>query len=65
MHCHIQGILYTEKGEKSHLNLEESDFNYVELMDAFREYKVRGLVVCESPNLEEDAMLLKKTFSSI
>ncbi|MFH1835587.1 MAG: TIM barrel protein [Methanobacteriota archaeon] len=65
MHCHIQGILYGEKGEKSHLNLTESDFNFQELMQAFKVYKVKGLIVCESPNLEEDAMLLKKTFQEL
>lgn len=65
MHCHVQGIEYTEKGEKTHLNLKESDFNYLELLEAFKEYKVKGLIVCESPNLEEDALLLKKTYESL
>lgn len=65
MHCHVQGIAYTEKGERSHMALEESDFNYVELLRAFREFKVKGLVVCESPNLEVDALLLKKTYENL
>ena len=65
MHCHVQGIEYTDKGEKTHLNLKESDFNYLELLEAFKEYKVKGLIVCESPNLEEDALLLKKTYESL
>ena len=65
MHCHVQGIEYTAKGEKTHLNLSDSDFNYVELMEAFKEFKVGGLIVCESPNLEEDALLLKKTYESL
>jgi len=65
MHCHVQGIEYTEKGEKTHLNLSDSDFNYEELLEAFKEYKVKGLVVCESPNLEEDALLLKKTYDKL
>lgn len=65
LHCHVQGILYTEKGEKSHLNLADSDFNYKELIKAFKDFKTKGLIVCESPNLEDDALLLKKTYSEI
>jgi deoxyribonuclease-4 len=64
MHCHISGIAYTEKGEKNHLVLRESDFNYADLMAAFREFGLMGLVICESPNLEEDALLLKSTFGN-
>ncbi|WP_276575027.1 hypothetical protein [Methanococcoides seepicolus] len=38
--------------------LRESDFNYADLMAAFRGFGLMGLVICESPKLEEDAMLL-------
>ncbi|MEL4305942.1 TIM barrel protein [Methanococcoides sp. LMO-2] len=62
MHCHVSGIEYGEKGEKNHLVLRESDYNYTDLMAAFREFGVKGLVICESPNLEEDALLLQDTF---
>lgn len=65
MHCHVQGIEYTEKGEKRHLNLEESDFHYHELLRAFVEFDAGGVVICESPNIEEDAMLLKRTYEQI
>ena len=63
MHCHISGIAYGEKGEKNHLVLQESDLNYSDMITAFREFHIKGLVICESPNLEDDALLLKKTFS--
>ncbi|AKB84284.1 TIM barrel protein [Methanococcoides methylutens] len=62
MHCHVSGIAYGEKGEKNHLVLRESDYNYTDLMAVFREFGVKGLVICESPNLEEDALLLQDTF---
>ncbi|MCD4822847.1 MAG: TIM barrel protein [Methanococcoides sp.] len=62
MHCHVSGIAYGEKGEKNHLVLRESDLNYIDLMAVFQEYDIKGLVICESPNLEEDALLLKSTF---
>lgn len=62
MHCHVSGIEYGSKGEKNHLVLRESDYNYTDLMAAFREFNMKGLVICESPNLEEDALLLQHTF---
>jgi len=62
MHCHVSGIEYTEKGERNHLILEESDMNYKDLMKVFKEFKACGTVICESPNLESDALLMKKTY---
>ncbi|MBM2832598.1 MAG: Xylose isomerase domain protein barrel [Dehalococcoidia bacterium] len=46
-----------------HLNLKESDFHYDELLRAMRDHRVGGMVICESPNLEEDALLLQKSYS--
>lgn len=63
MHIHISGIAYGGKGEIKHLNLNESDFNYVDLIKALKDYKVKGLVICESPDLEEDALLLQETYN--
>ena len=65
MHIHITGIAYGPKGEKNHLNLEESDLRYQELLKALKDFKVKGVVVSESPNIEGDAMLMKKTFEKL
>ncbi len=62
MHIHLSGINYGEKGEKNHLFLEDSDLNWQELLDVFKEYKIKGTIVCESPNIEKDAILMKKYF---
>ena len=64
-HAHIAGIEYGAKGEKKHLNLEESDFNYKDLLKAFKAFDVKGAVVCESPNIEDDAKLLKEYYLSL
>lgn len=64
-HAHIAGIDYGEKGEKKHLFLEESDMNYKDLLKAFKQFNVKGVVVCESPNIEDDAVLLKDYYSSL
>lgn len=65
MHIHVSGIAYGKKGEIKHLNLKESDFQYVEFLRALRDYGVRGLVICESPSLEEDALLLQATYNTL
>jgi deoxyribonuclease-4 len=64
-HAHIAGIEYSAKGEKKHLNLEESDFNYKDLLKAFKAFDVKGAVICESPNIELDAKLLKDWYTSL
>lgn len=61
-HAHVAGIEYGEKGEKKHLNLEESDFNYKDLLKAFKTFDVKGVIVCESPNIEDDTKLLKEYY---
>ncbi len=65
LHMHVSGINYTAKGERNHLVLKESDLEYVALMRALREFEVGGWLVCESPNLEDDARLLKDTWSAV
>ena len=58
-HFHIAGIAYGGRGERKHLNLKESDLKYDELLKALADSRAGGLVICESPNREEDALLLK------
>jgi Endonuclease IV len=65
MHMHVSGIEYSEKGERNHLNLDDSDLEYAELMRALKDFKVKGLLICESPDNEGDALLLKRTFESL
>ncbi len=64
-HAHLAGIEYTKKGEKCHLNLEDSDMNYKDLLKALKEFNVKGALVCESPNIETDAKLLKDYYMSL
>ena len=64
-HAHLAGIEYTKKGEKCHLNLEDSDMNYKDLLKALKQFGVKGALVCESPNIEGDAKLLKDYYLSL
>ena len=62
MHIHMSGIEYTEKGEKRHLPLRESDMRWQDLLRVLKEFRVKGVVISESPNIEEDAILMKNFF---
>jgi deoxyribonuclease-4 len=64
VHIHIAGIHYGDKGEIKHLNLGEGDFRYDEWLEVLRDLGVEGLVICESPNLEEDALMLKNLYDA-
>ena len=65
MHMHFSGIEYGDKGEIKHLNLEESDFKYKELAKALKDYSIEGVIISESPNIEGDAMLLKRIYNEV
>lgn len=64
VHVHIAGIQYGDKGEIRHLNLEETAFRTEEWLQVLRDLGVEGTIVCESPNLEGDAVLLKKLYGA-
>jgi len=63
MHMHLSGIAYSEKGERHHLNLHESDFPWRDLVSTLVKRKVSGTVISESPNIEKDALLLKTLYA--
>ncbi len=65
MHIHMGGINYTEKGEKNHLPLLDSDFNYVGCLKALKDFNVKGCVILEGPLVENDALLLKNTYEKL
>ena len=65
MHFHCSGIKYSKAGELAHLNLQESDFNYRDFLKALKDTGVKGMVICESPDLEGDARLLQRTYQEL
>jgi len=65
MHIHLSGIAYGPKGEREHLVLAEADLNYAAVLQALKDAGAHGVVVCESPNLEEDALVLQKTYRQL
>ena len=53
------------KGDLKHLNLEKSKFNWKDLMKALKDMDCRGYVICNSPNLEVDAAMLKQYYVAL
>lgn len=65
MHIHVSGMLYGKHGEIKHLNLNESSFNYKDLLKVLKEFNVYGVLISESPNLEDDALLMLSMYRTI
>lgn len=67
MNMHMSGIAFSEKGEKNHLVLQDpkNTFPYQWVLECLHDYKVQGTVICESPNIETDALLLQHYFGSL
>ncbi|MGC8969796.1 MAG: TIM barrel protein [Conexivisphaera sp.] len=64
-HAHISGMEYGPRGERRHLPLEESEFRWRDALSALREFNPRGAIICESPLLEDDALLMKKYYEGL
>ena len=65
LHIHMSGIQYSEKGEREHLPIAESDFNLPALFEALHERGCSGRILCESPEMENDALLMQKEWQKI
>ncbi len=65
LHCHLSGIEYGPKGEKNHLILEEADLDLEALLRALKDFGCAGRILCESPIMEEDALLMMKVWKDI
>ena len=65
LHIHLSGIEYGEKGEREHLMLEEADLDLRALLQALRAFNCGGRIVCESPVMEDDALLIKQTWEEL
>jgi deoxyribonuclease IV len=63
MHMHIEGIEWNEKGERRHLPLNESQFNYKEVIKLWKEFNIRGVAISESPAIEADAIIVRDYYA--
>jgi deoxyribonuclease-4 len=65
VHMHFSGIAYGEKGEKHHEPLRESDAAWEEFIGVLKQRKIGGTVVCESPAMEKDTVLMRETYEKL
>lgn len=59
-HCHFSGIEFTEKGERRHLPISSKQPDFSLLCRAVRKFGCDPTIICESPLLEKDALLMKR-----
>jgi deoxyribonuclease-4 len=62
MHMHLGGIVWGPRGEREHLPVKKGDLKYKDLLRCFKEFDLRGVVVAETPELERDTLLLKRSY---
>ena len=65
MHIHVSGISSNSKGDLKHLNLEKSNFNWKAMLEALKEKDCKGYIISNSPNLEDDAKMLKDYYMAL
>lgn len=65
LHIHYSGIEYNKSGERKHLKFSDSDANFMELLRALKDHNAEGMVICESPDLENDALILQNAYLKI
>jgi deoxyribonuclease-4 len=65
LHIHLSGIEYGPKGEKNHLALAKSDLKLDALYQTLCDFGCAGRILCESPIMEEDALIMKKTWMKL
>jgi deoxyribonuclease-4 len=63
LHIHLSGIEYGPRGEKEHLPVLESDMDWDALFKALQDFCCGGRILCESPELENDALVLQERWS--
>ena len=60
LYCHFQSIEYGEKGERRHLPVDRWDPDFRLLAPVLLDLECDVHLICESPLLEQDALLLKR-----
>ncbi len=66
IHAHFSEINFTEKGERNHLILGSNNTPpFKPLMKVLAEGGYSGTIICETPKIDEDALLLKGEYEKI
>ena len=65
LHCHFAGIQYSIKGEVRHLTIDAKSPDFSLLAQSLVDNKCSGTIISESPNIETDALAMKKEYEKI
>ncbi len=65
LHIHLSGIEYGPKGERNHVALADSDLSIPALFEALRALGCSGRILCESPEMEDDALILQQAWKKL
>jgi deoxyribonuclease IV len=65
LHIHLSGIEYGPKGEKNHLKLADADLDLKALFQTLRDFGCGGRILCESPAMEDDALVMKNLWQEL
>ena len=67
MHCHFTKIEFTDRGERRHHSLEEERYgpSFAMLAQVIAEFKLRPVIISESPMLDLDAMRMRDIVQSM
>ncbi|KZX11541.1 TIM barrel protein [Methanobrevibacter filiformis] len=67
LHCHFTRIEYTKSGEKKHHTLDEEDYGPEPqwFIESLVENDWNATIICESPNLDLDAIKLREIYEKL
>lgn len=65
IHCHFSGIEFSESGERRHLPIDQGGPDFYFFAEEILKNKISSTIICESPLLEKDAIMMKKIFEKM
>jgi deoxyribonuclease-4 len=67
MHCHFTKIEFSDKGERRHHILDEARYgpDFKLLAEIINEFKLRPVIICETPILDIDAVKMRETLRQV
>jgi len=65
LHCHFAGIQFSARGEIRHLTIDAKSPDFSLLAQSLADNNCSGTIISESPNIETDALAMKKEYEKI
>ncbi len=67
LHMHFTRVEYSDRGEVRHHELSKTDYGpeFKHVIEGLLEVGVDGVIICESPLLDKDAVVMKKMYEEL